>query len=222
MHVLWDGDVWTSYNVHDIVCTLIGVLHKETEWRIHLGSEVELETPNELAEESDEEEEAMRTEEQVQKAVNHLSSACDVEVQLRPCDQMEEELVAQFASAGCGCSKKCSHQFSLGYIRDMRAQCYDLTHSLTHNELDMVILGQLAAATNTSEKVTWKGKDINPIQLSNHAGKAVCGKTFWLSTHNREQKAEKPSQKLKGEWAHTTHTRQHTQMTQKLTAYRGK
>ena len=32
--------------VHDIVCTIIGVLHKETEWRIHFGSEVELETPN--------------------------------------------------------------------------------------------------------------------------------------------------------------------------------
>ena len=110
---------------------------------------MELETPNEFPEESDEEEEAMSTEEQAQEAVNHLSSARDVEVQLRPCDRMEEELVAQFASAGCGCSKKCSDQFSLGYIRDMRAQCYDLTH----NELDMVLLGQLAAATNTSEKV---------------------------------------------------------------------
>ena len=78
------------------VCTIIGVLHKETEWRMHLGSEVELETPNELTVESDEEKEAMSTEEQVQEAVNYLSSARDVEVQLRLCDRTEEELVAQF------------------------------------------------------------------------------------------------------------------------------
>ena len=71
-------------HVHDIVCTMIDVLYKETEWRIHLGSEVELGTPNELPEESDEEEEAMSTEEQVQEAVNHLSSARDIEMQLRP------------------------------------------------------------------------------------------------------------------------------------------
>ena len=37
----------------------------------------------------------------------------------------------------------------LGYIWDMTVQCYDLTHS----ELDMVPLGQLAAAANTSENV---------------------------------------------------------------------
>ena len=81
-------------HVHDIVCAIIGVLHKENEWRIHLRSEVELETPNELPEESDEEEEAMSPEEQVQEAVNHLLSAYDVKMQLRPCDRAEEELVA--------------------------------------------------------------------------------------------------------------------------------
>ena len=121
----------------------------------------------------------MSTEEQVQQAVNHLSSACDVEVQLRPCDQMEEELVAQFASTGCGCSKECSHQFPLDYIRDMRAQCYNLTHT----ELDMVILGQLAAGTNTSVKVVVESghlerKRHKPYTTFHHAGKAVCGKTF--------------------------------------------
>ena len=56
------------------VCTIIGVLHKETEWRIHSGGEVELETPNEVLEESDEEEEAIRTEEQVQEAVPVICS----------------------------------------------------------------------------------------------------------------------------------------------------
>lgn len=92
---------------------------------------------------------------------------------------MEEELVAQFASAGYGCSKKCSHQFSLAYIRNMRAQCNDLAH----NELDMVLLGQLVAATNTSEKVVVESghlerKRQKAYSTFYHASKGVREKTF--------------------------------------------
>ena len=109
---------------------------------------IQLETQNQLPEEGDEEEE-LSTEQQVHEALHNLPSASDVRVELRPCDSIEEGLLATFASVGCGCSKKCSSQFSLSYIRDMRAQCYDLSH----NELDLVLLGQLVASTNTSEKV---------------------------------------------------------------------
>lgn len=68
---------------------------------------------------------------------------------MRPCDEEEEKLVMQFSAAGCSCVKKCSSQFSSQCIRDMRNHCFDLSHS----ELDMVILGQLAASTNTSDGV---------------------------------------------------------------------
>ena len=125
----------------------------ENEGRIQLGSEVELRSEMELetphADAESDEEEAPSTEQQVQEALQNLPSARDIQMQLRPCDKTEDVMVAQFASAGCGCSKKCSSQFSLKYIRDMRAECYDLTHT----ELDMVLLGQLVASTNTSGKV---------------------------------------------------------------------
>ena len=150
----------------------------ENEGRIQLGSEVELRSEMELETESDEEE-SPSTEQQVQEALQNLPSAHDIEVQFRPCDTTEDVMVAQFVSAGCGCSKKCSSQFSLEYIRDMRAQCYDLTHT----ELDMVLLGQLVASTNTSGKVVVESGHLGKERqraytIFYHAGKVVCGKTF--------------------------------------------
>lgn len=100
--------------------------HPKERERIQLESDVELETQNQLPEEGDEEEEELSTEQQVHEALNNLSSASDI---MRPCDSIEEGLLATFVSVGCGCSKKCSSQFSLSYIRDMRAQCFDLSHS---------------------------------------------------------------------------------------------
>ena len=121
----------------------------------------------------------MSTDQQVQEALQNLTSARDIQVLLRPCDTEEEEMVAQFASAGCGCSKKCSSQFSVDYVRDIRAQYYDLTRS----ELDMVLLGQLMASTNTSEKVVVESGHLEAERKRAyttfyHAGKVVCGKTF--------------------------------------------
>ena len=150
---------------------------KERE-RIQSGSNVEFETQNQSPEEGEEEEE-LSTEQQVHAALNNLSSASDVRVELRPCDSVEEGLLATFTAVGCGCSKKCSSQYSLSYIRDMRAQCYDLSHS----ELDLVLLGQLVAFTNTSEKVVIEsghlGKERKKAYRSyHHAGKIVCEKTF--------------------------------------------
>ena len=145
---------------------------------MEVGGEV-LETPQDVPEESDEEGDGMSTDQQVQEALQNLTSARDIQVLLRPCDTEEEEMVAQFASAGCGCSKKCSSQFSVDYVPDIRAQCYDLTHS----ELDMVLLGQLMASTNTSEKVVVESGHLEAERKRAyttfyHAGKVVCGKTF--------------------------------------------
>ena len=181
---------------------------------MEVGGEV-LETPQDVPEESDEEGDGMSTDQQVQDALQNLTSARDIEVLLRPCDTEEEEMVAQFASAGCGCSKKCSSQFSVNYVRDIRAQCYDLTHS----ELDMVLLGQLMASTNTSEKVV---VDSGHLEVERkrcyttfyHAGKVVCGKTFrFLHTVG----SKRLNQKLQKPRTNTTHTWKYTQTTKALT-----
>ena len=95
--------------------------------------------------------------------------------------QTKEQLVTQFASVGCGCSRKCSAQFSLNYIRDLQKQCYNLIRG----ELDMVILGQLLASTNASDKVVIESEHLEQERQKrhttfHHAGKIVCQKTFKL------------------------------------------
>ena len=91
----------------------------------------------------------------------------------------------------------------------MRAWCYDLTHI----ELDMVLLGswqlqQTPVRRSLWSLGTWKGRGKKPIQLST------------MPTRLHTTTGRRPSQELNWEWAHTTHTREHTQMTQTLTAFR--
>ena len=71
-------------------------------------------------EESDEEEEGLSTEQQAQVVLQNLLRARDIQVELRPCDSTEEQLVTLFALVGCGCNRKCSAQFSADYVRDIR------------------------------------------------------------------------------------------------------
>ena len=93
---------------------------------------------------SDDEHEHLTTEQQVEEALQHLPSASDISVELRPCEKTEELLVDQFVREGCGCSRKCSAQFSINHIRDVRDECY--RYQLSRDELDTVLLGQLMAS----------------------------------------------------------------------------
>lgn len=75
--------------------------------------------------------------------------------------------------------KQRSAQFSKEHIQSMRAQCLQLSR----NELDMVLLGQLIASTNTSDKVVQESRHLEKerertYSTYNHAGKPVCAKTF--------------------------------------------
>ena len=160
-----NDDTWCVY-----ACVCTGTMHEQG--RIH---EPGLES-HQLPEESDDESEELS---RIESALQNLSCARDVQLELRPCDAMEEQLVTQFAMAGCGCNKKCSSQFSADYFHDMRAQCYDLSHS----ELDMILLGQLLASTNSSNRVVVTSGHLERDRKKqyttyHHAGKAVCGKTF--------------------------------------------
>ena len=78
------------------------------------------------------------------------SIADEVTITSLPTDRAEEDLVSKFMSMGCGCVKRCSKPFSLEYVRSVRRQCTELEHA----ELDMAILGQLMASTNTSFTVS--------------------------------------------------------------------
>ena len=62
--------------------------------------------------------------------------------------------MSDFMLTGCGCKKvgggkQCYTQFSREYIVSIRQSCADLTRS----ELDLAIMGQLLAHTNTSPGV---------------------------------------------------------------------
>ena len=68
-------------------------------------------------------------------------------------DEKENALCKKFTENTCGCKKingrPCSTQFSAEYIIEMRAQA----SLLTHDELDMVILGSLMTTLNRSENI---------------------------------------------------------------------
>ena len=69
-------------------------------------------------------------------------------------DEKENALCKKITENTCGCKNingiPCSTQFSAEYIIEMRAQAY----LLTHDELDMVILGSLMTTMNRSENIT--------------------------------------------------------------------
>ena len=93
----------------------------------------------------------VNTEERVQEAMQSLPHiASEVTVTHLPTDVQERDVVSAFLSAGCGCVKKCSKQFTTEHVTSVRASCTELSNS----ELDMAIFGQLMASVNTSSIVS--------------------------------------------------------------------
>ena len=81
-----------------IACRCTGVAREnEREERLLFESEGEIQTHPQLPEQSDEDEEGLTTEQQVQEALNNLPNACDISV---PCDLTEDGLVATFVPVG--------------------------------------------------------------------------------------------------------------------------
>ena len=104
----WHSSPWTCYmykivGVH--VQTVGAVYECVKQWRIQLGSEIDLEAENQSPKLSDREEEGLSTEQQVQEPLKSLSPISEIRMELRPCDTTEDSLLATFASVGCGCSK---------------------------------------------------------------------------------------------------------------------
>ena len=129
--------------------------------------------------------ELVDTEERVQQALHglHTGSSSAVTITSQPTDNAEEVAVSTFMSTGCGCHKvrgaPCYKHFSLSYVEEFRASCAELTPA----ELDMVIMGQLAAGMNTSNVVSTiarhKDDDCEKCYTSfSHQGKPVCVRMF--------------------------------------------
>ena len=137
------------------------------------------------ADESGEEAGPMDTDMRISEAMQCVrNNADDIITTSLPTDTLEHELVTQFMTSGCGCKKargtQCYQQFSQEYVTFMRQSCAELTHF----ELDMAILGQIAASVNTSATVSTikahhKEADRERGYSSfTHQGKPVCHKMF--------------------------------------------
>ena len=122
----------------------------------------------------------VNTDERVQEAKQSLPHlAEEVTITSLPTDIEENELICAFVSSGCGCNKKCSSQFTVEYVTSVRSCCTELTHS----ELDMAIMGQLAAFVNTGSQVSTaarhkEGERKKAYTSFFHQGKPICSRTF--------------------------------------------
>ena len=119
-------------------------------------------------------------------------------------------------TSGCGCTKargmQCCEQFSPEYVTSARETYAELTRS----ELDMAILGQLAAATNTSSLSTGMLSTGRTHHAETererwyisyfHQGKPVCQKMFRFLHGIGEKTLEKSCCKLQSQQEKATHS----------------
>ena len=117
--------------------------------------------------------------EQVQEAMTQLPTVSSVDYDVRNVDTQEDDLVTKFMTSGCGCSqfngKECSIQFTNEHVSQARGRCLELSH----NELDMVLLGQLQAFSISEDQVhRWPhlaGTERKKLYCNySHHGKPVC------------------------------------------------
>ena len=122
--------------------------------------------------ESEEENGFVDTEERVREAMaratdnNEGKDPGDVRVS----DLSEKKLVDDFTSGGCGCTKgpnnsSCSSQFERKYIASIRDSCFELSH----DELDLLLIGQIMACTSSNSHSSFF-----------HQGKRICKKMFFF------------------------------------------
>ena len=107
----------------------------------------------------------------------------DVPVELRPIDLDEDWLVEEFMESGCGCKMTdggpCSKLFDISYIKQTRLSFREMT-SL---ELDMVIIGQLIALSNTSSTTDPTNRNTSHTRqkaytVHYYQGKQICRRMF--------------------------------------------
>ena len=106
----------------------------------------------ELDKEEDEDEEEPVCEESTAAEIVQAGVArgqldvASVPIDQRELDVMEEQLIQEFAREGCKCDlgpnrSPCSSSITVDHFRSVRCQVADLTH----DELDLVVMGQVIA-----------------------------------------------------------------------------
>ena len=116
---------------------------------------------------------------------NALESVPAVLAEFRMLDTAEERDTQSFMEEGCSCvhgpgGGPCCHQFSAQQYLDFRAQCAELSHA----EMDMVLMGQVMALTDSSgltrHSLSHRKKENRQrgYMFFYHQGLRVCWKTF--------------------------------------------
>ena len=115
--------------------------------------------------------------------MSRLPPGAEVSLDLRPCDIDEDRVVEDFMRRGCSCrkwgGKPCSEHFSVDYLRETRLSFKDLTRE----QLDLILMGQLIATTNTST-ITKESRHQPQMRKHGystghfHQGNAICAEMF--------------------------------------------
>ena len=103
-----------------------------------------------------------------------------VPIDKRNLDEAEEQLIWQFAQDGCKCDlgpnkRPCCTTISVEHFRSVRCQMLELTH----DELDLVVMGQVMAGCFSGETSLHRGQQRGKSYTTfTHQGQRICQKTF--------------------------------------------
>ena len=138
---------------------------------------------NETTSEDDGDDDTMGLDQPFHEALQNIPSIPDLDIPIRPNDEVEEDTVTGFMDTGCNCTmwkgKSCSLQFSKAEIDNVRSSCW----ALSHTDLDMVVLGQIMATscwsdvTDASYGHTPRPRKHNYMKYF-HQGKSICSTMF--------------------------------------------
>ena len=101
-----------------------------------------------------------------------------VPIDQRDLDVTEEQLIQEFVRDGCKCDlgpsrTPCSSSITVDHLRAVRCQMADLTH----DELDLVVMGQVMAGCFSSATFR-KEERSRSFTIFHHNGARICQKTF--------------------------------------------
>ena len=68
----------------------------------------------------------------------------------REIDVKERQIIEEYFMEGCGCLRRCSSHIDESFLSKMRSNCAELTH----DQLDLLVMGQLLAVVNYSAATT--------------------------------------------------------------------
>ena len=98
----------------------------------------------------------------------------------RELDEAEEHLIQRFTQSGCHCvlgsnQNPCCSTITADHYRSVHCQMLELTH----DELDLVVMGQVMAGCFSAETSAHRGQERGKTYtIFDHNGTRICKKTF--------------------------------------------